>query len=504
MTKEQIQKAESALKMYQQMHSITVPVVSVPYKMWMDQTALGLFSPRTTTTVRLDEALKAYDASQRTALDFYKVRDAFNNWMAAHPDWQKSARNKTGIIDKLYHQIMAEQASLSIRDAKNMEKWEAMKQWRQDKKELAAFFYGHRLVFKNQVWKAKLATVLNASPQLVTATSNVRNVATSGVVPDRGKIQEVAVDILGGQDPKGIFSSLGVSGWDVFTHGLANFLKAATAPAQMLAHIYKVGKEWSSRRIVTRERFDFSPGNAQEAVDALVHLLTDELRLAVGNIGKDVMEIVTNNFLPGVGSIAETVVEFCINMKHYAIMGREMQEGNELLGKWDTLDYDSLDRVQKMKEVQDLSRSRDGLFGAYNSTELFNASPLLGCYFLRLAPVGLWLNIPVEEWFDDGFMDHMSDLYEKAQPVLKLSQRFIETSKYALSDTENLGWVPRLTKDPLRFLGTVFNSDSDKLGIADLLLANRTTTPIPGPSEDLADTASELARMQLSQLDKVA
>ncbi|MGO8790077.1 MAG: hypothetical protein ACLQVL_22205 [Terriglobia bacterium] len=312
------------------------------------------------------------------------------------------------------------------------------------------------------------------------------------------------MDILGGQDPTDLFSNLGVSGWDVFTHGLANFLKAAVKPAQMLAHIYKVGKEWSSRRIVTRERYDFSRGNAETAVDALVHLLTNEMRLAAASIAKDVMGIVTNSFLPGVGSIAETMVEFCVNMKHYAIMSREMKEGNELLSKWDRVKYDSADLAQKMKDVQDLGRSRDGLFGAYNSTDLFNASPLLGCYFLRLAPAGLWLNVPVEEWFEDGFMDYMADLYEKAQPVLDLSQRFIETSKYALSDTEHLGWVPRLNKDPLRFLGTVLNSEPDKLGLADLLLANKTPARISGPSEDMADTAVELTRMHLSQLDRVA
>ena len=162
----------------------------------MDQTALGVFSPRTTegTTVRLDEAMKAYDRSARTAMDFYKVRDAFNNWMAAHPGWQKSPAIKPESSDKLYHQIMAEQASLSIRDARDKPKWEAMKQWRQDKKELAVFFYGRRLVFKNQVWKAKLATVLNSTQPLVSTASTVRSMATSGVVPSRGAIRDVAVD----------------------------------------------------------------------------------------------------------------------------------------------------------------------------------------------------------------------------------------------------------------------------------------------------------------------
>jgi hypothetical protein len=439
MTPEEIRQAEMMVRLYQGKGEAKV---TITYDEWIRGTSLGPFSPRRIATQKLDEALKLYHATRGESFGQLKV--AMAGWIDAHnasgKDWRKADRNlKSGMVEKLYNQIMLTDAALACAQMKDPKKWEEMKALRKEQQEaVATYFRGRSLVFKDQAWKSQLATVLNASAPVAAASTSVKKLATEGV--SKEKLSNMAKEILGGQDPGAVFKHLGVSGLERAMHGLENFLSAAYAPAKIAYHIYKVGKHYSERATANRERIDFSPGNARAALDGVVRLIERDLRLAWVDIGYDTAGIVSSAFIPGVvASVAETVVDFFIHLKLYAIMGQEMEEGNRLLA-----------------------------WGHYN-LDLFNASPLLGCCFLSMASVGAWLNFPVEYWGEPGFMDTMADIYEKADPILKKAREYIRLSKYALSGTEYLGWQPEWKSGQrLEFMGMLVNARPDQLGGFDL------------------------------------
>ena len=75
------------------------------------------------------------------------------------------------------------------------------------------------------------------------------------------------------------------------------------------------------------------------------------------------------------------------------------------------------------------------------SLELFNPSPVLGCYFLILAEPSLWFNIH-SNYGSQDWKETVRELYLWAPTVRKKARELIKASKYGLSDPVTGIWDP--------------------------------------------------------------
>jgi hypothetical protein len=207
---------------------------------------------------------------------------------------------------------------------------------------------------------------------------------------------------------------------------------------------------------MNRERLMFSPGQADAALNCIIRLIDRDLVVTGISLGEKVAQMVAGGFgaVPISGAV-NAVVDFMVNLRLYATMAQEMEDGNMLL------------------------RS-----GRHN-LDLFNASPLLGCYFIVMADVGVWLNYDVGDWGVEGFMDTMAEMYERALPVREKARKLIRMSKYAVSGTEYLGWEPNWANQKGEYLMRLINTRPDQLGGADWIAKNlQVFKPRPRDSDE--------------------
>jgi hypothetical protein len=461
------------------------PEITITYDDWMARTTLGVLHPRSKDTQELDQALKQYHenkgrGTQAKDAAFVNLKMAFDNWVRARPNWTQSDRNHKRAVTDLHDQIYLVDARRALRDMKDPERWNEMKEYRKaEKQALATLFQSKKLDYKDKLWKAQLTSALNACliPTATTASS-VRTLATSGasggmhsgaqlsgftnqvfggqgvipnLAPQNSQIYDAAKgtvkEILGAQDASALWRYLKF-GAEAVTGALVGLARWVATPVELCAHIVKVARLINDRMVVKRERCMFRSGEPDAALEAILTLINRDLTVAGVNLTEDVYKLVLSAFGGGpMAQVADTVVSGLVNMRLYAQMCEEMEAGNRLLsiGKYDI--------------------------------DLFNASPLLGCYFIVMADAGVWLNYAVDDWGVEGFMDTMAEMYERAQPVREKALSLIRCSKYALSGTEYLGWEPIWKDQKWDFLGRFTNTRPDKLGGIDYLCKQLSSQP---------------------------
>jgi len=413
MTSQDLKQAQDAFERYR---GNRVVAITIPYDEWMRETAVD-WTRRTSTTQELDKALKEYHDKGKSQLAGYQLRQAFEKWVCAHPIWWQSDRNRksakypSGIIQALHDQI---QLVGSFRYLQQMESgsWESIQAFRKVEKEaLKTLFEGRRLIYRNQKWKENVAAAIN---QLSIPAYSVARAAQNVRVTESGYRSAVTQAL--GSAPDQLFQHLGV-GWDAFVHVMTNILNLATGPAKLLANIVDLILTVRNKSAVRRERFMFSPGMADAALNGLIRLIDRDINVTTVDIGKQVLNI-AGAACGGVGAIATTafttLVDLQVNMSLYETMRKEMNTGNEMLSHMQT--------------------------NAQYNLDLFNASPLLGCYFIVMASTAIWLNFDVAYVGIDGFMEEQARMYERAEPVRERARKYIRKSKYVLSGTADAAW----------------------------------------------------------------
>ena len=441
MTPEDLKAAQEAFQRYR---GDRVVAITISYEDWMRETAVA-WTRRTSTTQELDEKLRAYHNLGKTPAAYLALRQAFEKWVVAHPIWWQSDRNKksarypSGIIQELHDQI---QLIGSYHYLGQMESgnWEGIQALRKAEKEaVRTLFQGRRLSYKNQLWKENVAAAVN---QIALPSASIRSSIQQAKVDESG-IRGGVHQILGGQDPGELFQSLGV-GFDAFVHVMKNILNLALTPATLLKNIIMLGVQVSKRMMVKERRFTFAPGAADAALGGIISLIDRDLAATGADTGAEILKIVsgvcTGGLVAATG-VVTTLVDLTVNMGCHEAMRKEMVGGNKLLGNIVATPHFNL--------------------------ELFDTSPLLGCYFIVMADMAVWMNYDAAYWGIDGFMDEQAKMFERAEPVREKARSFIRTSKIALSGTEYLGWEPTWKNNKMECLARAFGTRPDKLSGVD-------------------------------------
>jgi hypothetical protein len=413
--------------------------ITITYDEWKRDTDRGMFNRRTAEMEAVDKALKDYHDKGRTESAFVALRQAFENWLRDQQRdgkvWTDNVRNKKGTISKLHEQIQLVEAGRSVRIMGDSRDWDARKEMLAAERDaLKRLFMGRTLVFKRGEWKRKFDQAMNAAvlPAVGVGVA-ARRLAIAGPAVTPRNITDATINICGGiNSPANFFTMMGVN-FDHFCGAASTLFGTALAPAKLLIDIVKAGVKIRERVAVSRERFMFRPGDADAALDSINRLLDRELKLIAIDATKQVGTIVAGAFQAGpIASLAGAVVDVMVNLKLYSMMADEMKQGNQLLAS------------------------------QHLSFELFNASPVLGSYFLILADTSVWLNFSVFDIGTPGWMDTVERMRKRAEPVRETARRLIRACKYGVSGTEGLNgleWEASWRNNKLEFIAQHANFD---------------------------------------------
>jgi hypothetical protein len=443
-TAEELKQAQNMLNAYR---GNRVLAVTITYEDWMRDTALGMMHPRSSELQAIDKALKEYHDKSKTEDAFIKLKAAFDNWVRAQERakkiWTRSDRNKSGKVTELHDQIVLVEAGRSVKQMGNTEDWEARKEVAKAEREAVNRLFDSRtLIFKDDV-KTEIASAVNtwAVPMASLKSATGQMFSTQPASPQ--SVKDAATNILGGNDPSPLFHQLGVS-FTSFLQASEHIIGAAIAPAKLLANIVSAAGLVNSRLMVNRERYMFRPGQADAALNAIIRLIDRDLVVTGISMAKNISHIVAGAFLAGpVSSAANAVVSMMVNLKLYTMMVKEMEEGNRML--------------------------RARLY----SLELFNASPLLGCYFLIMADTDVWINFSIWDIGTPLWQETVGQMAKRAGPVLTKARQYVMESKYCLSGTQGfkgIQWEPSWRNNKVAFVKTLLNTRSDQRGAVDMLL----------------------------------
>lgn len=436
-----VRSAEAMLKAYQAASGQAGITITIDE--WLRQTDLGALSRRTEEMRAIDDALRAYHlAPGSREAAFVRLKGAFDNWIRFQQRqgkiWTQSDRNKNGAITRLHDQITLQAAGRSVAGMKDTKDWEARQTILQAEREaLSRLFAERAMVFKTEAkWARKAQTVGGPALKAGRAIHNLAGQGASLVKPD--DVSSACKQILGQVPPEELFQMMGTS-FSAFCSAASTIIGAAVSPVKLLADVVKFGMAASTRYNGASARYMFREGAADVSLNAVLQMIDDELIMIAVDAAKQTGSIVGSAFGAGpIVSAASATIDLMINLKRYRRMAEEVKAANLALSK-NTL-----------------------------SLELFNASPVLGCYFLLMADTSVWINFSVHDIGTPGWMDTVETMRKRAEPIREKARELLRTSKIALSGTEGfngLEWEPSWRNNKLSYLasGGPLRSLKDKI-----------------------------------------
>ncbi len=411
------------------------------YELWMKQTH-SLIHKRSTLLQQVDQAIKnrAGNAQIKAALDRWKFDQSRQG-----KDWTKSVRNQKGAVTNLYRAVN----DLDKRKLSDEER-EAMKYIsRMQAMALAKQFEGKELTFKssnlvglaqgagNKFQKFKtgatalksggstaksvygnvqtINTVANTSIKAVQATSNA---AASADL--KSKIMQLCKTLTPGMDPNDVFKKLNLGSVDQFAGNVAPFMGAISSGKKMVVEWIGVAKVQYQKYDTEDRRFAFAPGDPEAALNAVLELLRRERnsRLAKAGVASGAFGAKLGATFADGGALSgpiigllETLAEIMQMIVEYVRDWKEVQRANELL------------RV------------------GFLNFEIFNVSPILGCYFLLIQDHSTIINILVADYGTPNFVLDAERLIKAIEPVLDQARGYVGESKFEIVGFENMKGV---------------------------------------------------------------
>jgi hypothetical protein len=422
-----VRSAESLLKAFQ---DAGPSGITITIEEWLRLTDLGALSRRTEEMRAIDDALRAYHLVKGSDGAFIRLKSAFDNWIRFQQRqgkiWTQSDRNRNGAITRLHDQITLVEAGRGVAGMNNLDESRARTLIiRAEREALQTLFKDRAMVFKHTT-DTKQALGAMASPALRYGNAAHKIVGGAGMAPVRPKdVADACTKILGKTPPDELFHALGAS-FSGFCSAAATILGAAVSPAKLLADNVKFGLAANVRCSGASARYMFRAGAPDAALNAVLQMIDDELKRIAYDAAKQTASIVGGAFGAGpIVSMAASLVDLMVNLTLYNAMLDEMKAANQML-------------TQKTLGL-----------------ELFNASPVLGCYFLLMADTSVWINFSAYDIGAPGWMDTVEAMRKRAEPVRDKARELIRGSKIALSGTEffkGLEWETTWRNNKLSFL----------------------------------------------------
>lgn len=421
---------------------------------WMKSTH-SLVRPRSDFLKQVDAALQRYDAA-RNDTNREALKKAFDRWRFEQSrqgkDWRKSVRNEKGAATNLYRalndvdrrrltaeeleamqyiaraQAMAlsrqfSQAELRFKSSNLMgvaqgvgSKWQRLKTGAQAAKSGAS-------TAKSAVSGVKAVGKGIADLQSV-GRAGVAQAARAGMSDQlgtvKGHIVQFCRELCPDLDADAVFRAVGLPAVEQFAVELAPFVGAISSGGKAVVGWIGVARSHWQRSKVADARFAIAPGDPEAAFDAVIVLLDREITAQTVRAGVKTGAF-TGKLLgafadagavtgPVVG-LLELLAEICQTVVEYVVDYRECQAGTRMLK-----------------------------IGALN-LELFEVSPILGCYFVVVQDHSTIINFAVGDYGTPNWMFDVEQMMKKVRVVLEKAQHLIHSSRLEVAGMERMKGV---------------------------------------------------------------
>lgn len=411
------------------------------YEEWMKLTHSRIHR-RSPFLLQIDQAIKtrAGNAKIKETLDRWKFEQSKHG-----KDWTKSVRNQKMAVTNLYRAV----SDLDRRKLSNEER-EAMKYIsRMQAMALAKQFDGKELTFKSstvvglaqgagskfQKFKTGASTVVsggktaksiygNAQTVHTVATTSIKAVQTTSNAAASAdiklKIMQLCKTLTPGLNPDEVFKRLNLGSVEQFAGNVAPFMGAISSGKKMIVEWIGVARVQYNRYDTEDRRFAFAPGDPEAALDAVLELLRRERnsRLAKAGVATGAFGAKLGGAFADGGALSgpivgllETLAEIMQMIVEYVRDWKEVQRANELL------------RI------------------GYLNFEIFEVSPMLGCYFLLIQDHSTIINILVADYGTPNFVLDAEKLIKSINPVLDSARGYVSESKFEIVGFENMKGV---------------------------------------------------------------
>ena len=405
---------------------------------WMKDTH-SLTSPRSPLLKEVDDALDRYGKTPN-AQNKQAITTALDKWRFDQSrqgkDWRKSVRNEKGAVTNLHR-------ALTDLDKRRLtrEELEAMQFIaRMQATALQRQFDGKQLAFKNttlmglaastgtkwQKFKGASALLAGGAPGAVSAVNTGRSLAAgASLVHKVGgagataasqqsmigvalKIKELCRELCPGLEPDQVFQALHLGSMEQFAAELAPFVGAISSGGKAIVGWIGVIKQQYSQYRIQEMRPAIAAGDPEAAFDALSELLDREIASAAARaaVKTGAFTAKTAGAFADAGAVTGPVVGVL------EILAEVIQSIVEYVR-----DHKECETANQMLRV-----------GALN-LELFNACPILGCYFLVIQDHSTIINFAVGEYGTANWMFDVERLVSKVQVVLEKCRELVRLSR---------------------------------------------------------------------------
>jgi len=233
-------------------------------------------------------------------------------------------------------------------------------------------------------------------------------------IPGIDKVFTLLFELFDSFDIGDIIEELGLDFLEEFISGAIPFVSQVVKGAKVVKLWGTAASDWHKSRKTVKQREFLLPGNARDACDAVKVLLirsrnehaslatieTVQLGVSTAGLFAD-LGGATGPAVSAAGAIAKTC-------RKIIIMGA---------------------RYKEMKKVNLLLKTS----AANLTSNIFEISPLLGCYYLANNTTSTVLNILSSNIIEDNWMtDWENNKRKHLDPLIKECQRFIQESRYVL------------------------------------------------------------------------
>lgn len=421
---------------------------------WMKLT-YSLIHPRSNFLKAVDEALKKYD-SARSPSNKEALKKAFDRWRFEQSrqgkDWRKSVRNEKGAVTTMYRALNdLDRRQLTV------EELEAMQYiGRMQATALARQFSQAELRFKSSTlvgvaqgvgtkWQriktgaqgvasgaSTAKSVIKTGKEIGKGISDLQSLGRAGVAQAarsgmaeqtgviRGQITQLCRTLCPDLDADAVFRAVGLPAVEQFAVELAPFVGAISSGGKAVVGWIGVANSHWQRSKVAGARYAIAAGDPEAAFDAVLVLLDREItsqtvRASVKTgafTGKLLGTFADAGAVTGpVIGLLELLAEIFQTVVEYVTDYRECQAGTRMLQ-----------------------------VGALN-LELFEVSPILGCYFIVYQDHSTIINFAVGDYGTPNWMFDVERLVKKVQIVLDKARHLIHHSRLEVAGMERMKGV---------------------------------------------------------------
>ena len=424
------------------------------YDMWKKDT-YSMRHKRSKSLKMLDEAIKGRnEAAIKNTLGAWKFQQGRKG-----QNWRKSVRNNKMAISNLNRAVNPMNGrSLSPAEREAMEfisRSQAMA--------LAKQFEGKELTFKSSTLIGMKNGAGTAWQRFKTGATSAKGAYSTGkgmyksgqsiqsgvkLMQQGGRaaahasasgdltkqIMDFCKTLTPGMDPNKVFQHLNLGSVADFAGNLAPFLGAISSGKKMIMQWTGVARTAYGKHDTAQRRFAFKPGDPEAAFDAVLELLRRDIASQAAKAG------VSTGAFTGklLGAFADAG----------AVTG-------PVIGLLETLAEIFQIIVEYVKDYKEVEKANKYLRVGYLNLDIFEFSPILGCYFLLIQDHSTIINFAVADYGTPDFKLDAERMVKKINPVLDKARTYVHNSRFEIVGFDSMKGVVEKGYSKLGLMGKI-------------------------------------------------